>query len=153
MYLTHEEIERVLDQVISIFLIPRFRELGMDATGEWLDTLEKELGENSGTIRGRSYSEQLAKGRKQGKMPPIEALEKWVQAKFGLSGEEAKNRAWAVAKKIEKEGTSWYQKGGTDLIEILSEPRTVQYIQDELSGIIKLRIAENLIRNTQEVLL
>ncbi|RMZ58972.1 hypothetical protein D1632_15515 [Chryseobacterium nematophagum] len=153
MYLTHDEIERVLDQVISIFLIPRFRELGMEATGEWLDTLEKESGENSGTIRGRSYSEQLAKGRKPGKMPPIEALEKWVQAKFSLSGEEAKNRAWAVSKKIEKEGTSWYQKGGTDLIEILSEPRTVQYIQDELSGIIKLRIAENLIRNTQEVLL
>ncbi|RMZ60059.1 hypothetical protein D1632_10750 [Chryseobacterium nematophagum] len=153
MYLTHDEIEKVLDQVITLFLIPRFRELGMEATGEWLETLEKEAGENSGTIRGRSYSQQLAKGRPPGKMPPVEALEKWVQAKFGLTGTKAKSRAYAVAKKIEKLGTSWYQQGGSDLLEVLNEPATLQYIQDELSGIIKLRIAEQLIRNTQEALL
>lgn len=149
MYLTYDEIENVLDKVLTLFLIPRFRELGMEASGEWLQNLEKVAGENSGTIRGRQYSEQLAKGREPGKLPPISALERWVTAKFGVTGPQATSMAWAVAKKIEKEGTSWYQKGGSNLLEVFEEPRTLQYIQDELSGIIKFRIAEQLQRNAQ----
>jgi len=34
----------------------------------------------------------------------------------------------------------------------LSEPRTIQYIQDEMRAIATVRIADNLIRNAQEVL-
>lgn len=48
----------------------------------------------------------LETGRKQGKMPPVQAIEAWT-LKAGL-GKEA---AWAIAKKIAKEGTDLYIKG------------------------------------------
>ena len=150
MYINPDEIKFILMKVVDLFLLPRFRELGMNATGEWVEHIEINVGLNSGTIRGRQYTEQLAKGRRPGSMPPIAPLEKWVNAKFGIHGTQAKSIAFAIAKKIEKEGTSWYQKGGSDLIEIFEEPKVLEFIQNEMSGILQVRISENLIRNAQE---
>lgn len=150
MFFSKDEIERVMNKVIELFVLPRFNELGMEATGEWRENLHAVANLDSGSIMGRQYSEQLANGRAPGKLPPISALEKWVTAKFGVTGPQAKSMAWAVAKKIEKEGTSWYQKGGSNLIEVLEEPRTLQYIQDELGVIARVRITEQLQRNAQE---
>ena len=138
MFFLQSEIEDITQKVVDLFLIPRFNELNMNATGEWIASID--------------YSEQLAKGRAGGSMPPISAMERWVNAKLGIYGKEANSIAWGIAKKIEKSGTSWYQKGGSDLIEVLSEPRTIQYIQDEMRAIATVRIADNLIRNAQEVL-
>ena len=153
MFFNHNDVESVLQKVVDRFLIPRFKELGMMATGEWEESIEIVVGLDKGTIRGRQYSEQLAKGRKYGKRPPIAPLERWVNAKFGISGKEATSMAFAIAKKIEKEGTTWYQKGGSDLIEVLEEPKTIQFIQDELAGILKIKIEENLQRNAQNAFL
>ncbi len=151
MWFEKHEIDNVLQKVIDNFLIPRFHELKMNASGEWLNSLEIAIGNDEGKIRGRQYSEQLAKGRKPGSIPPIRQLERWVNLKLGISGPEAKSMAFAIAKKIEKEGTSWYKKGGSDLIEVLSEPRTIQFIQEELGAIAQVRIADTLLRNAQEI--
>lgn len=151
MWFEKHELEAILQKVIDNFLIPRFNELGMNASGEWLSNLEIEVGNDSGKIRGRDYSEQLAKGRRPGTAPPVRQLERWVNAKFGISRPEATSMAFAIAKKIEKEGTTWYKKGGTDLIEVLSEPRTIQFIQEQLSAILTVRVSERLQRNTQEI--
>ena len=150
MWFETSEIESVLQKVIDRFLIPRFHELKMDATGEWLQNLEVKTGDDAGTIRGRNYSEQLAKGREPGKMPPVSQIERWVNAKLGYSGPQGTSIAWAISKKIQKEGTTWHQKGGSDLIEVLEEPITIQFVQEELAGILRTRVAENLIRNTQK---
>lgn len=152
MWLEKSEIETVLQKVIDLFLVPRFHELQMDTTGEWLESLEVQSGDDSGVIRGRNYSEQLAKGREPGKLPPISAIERWVNAKLGYSGKEGNSIAWAISKKIQKEGTSWYKKGGSDLLEVLEEPKVIQFIQDEFGGIVRLRIADNLVRNAQNIL-
>ena len=151
-YFQPQDIERILTEVVNRFLIPRFRELGMNATGEWLDSLEVTTGENSGTIRGREYSQQLALGRKPGKRPPIAPLEKWVNAKFGITGAQARSMAFAIATKIAKEGTTWYQKGGIDLIEVLESIEVRQYITGEMRGILQIELSERLIRQTQEIL-
>ena len=151
MWFEKNELEYILQKVIDDFLIPRFNELGMNATGEWLESLEIEIGNDDGKIRGRNYSEQLAKGREPGKMPPVSQIERWVNAKLGISGSEATSIAWAISKKIAKEGTTWYKKGGTDLIEVLSEPKTIQFIQEQLSAILTVRVSERLQRNTQEI--
>lgn len=150
MWFEKHELEAILQKVIDNFLIPRFNELGMNASGEWLASLEIEVGDDSGKIRGRDYSEQLAQGRKPGKAPPVRQLERWVNAKLGIYGPEATSMAFAISKKIAKEGTSWYQKGGTDLIEVLSEPKTIQFIQEQLSAILTVRVAENLQRNAEQ---
>lgn len=151
MWFDPHEIEQVIEKVINRFLLPRFHELGMEATGEWRHNLEIELGDDSATIKGRNYSEQLARGRKPGTLPPITPIKRWVQAKFGYGEEESESIAWAVAQKIKREGTTWYKKGGTNLIEILSEPETIEFVQNELEGILKVKIQENLIRNTQQI--
>ena len=151
MWFETNELETIIQKVIDNFLIPRFNELKMNASGEWLASLEIEIGNDDGKIRGRDYSEQLAQGRIPGKAPPIRHLEKWVNAKLGISGTEATSIAFAISKKIAKEGTSWYKKGGTDLIEVLSEPKTIQFMQEELIAIAQVRVAENLQRNAEQV--
>lgn len=155
MFFHQSEIEAILQKVIDNFLLPRFHSSGyagnsMRATGEWEQSLEIKLGDDSGTIRGRHYTEQLAKGRAPGKRPPISALKKWAQAKFGVGDKEATSIAFAVAKKIENEGTEYYQRGGTDLLEVFAEPATVQFIQEQLAGILRVRLEESLIRNAEE---
>jgi hypothetical protein len=56
-----------------------------------------------------------------------------------------------VREKIFQKGTTWYEQGGSDLMEILEEPRTLQYIQDEVGGIVSLRVTDELIRNAVEI--
>lgn len=141
------EINTIMQKVIDLFLIPKFKELKMEATGEWERSLEIEAYEESGTIRGRYYSQQLALGRRPGKMPPIKPIQDWAMAKFGVGAKEALGIAFAVAKKIKKEGTSWHQKGGSDLIEVLQEKRTIEFIESELTAIATFKVAENLRRN------
>lgn len=151
-YFNPNDIYNILNQVVELFLIPKFESLGMNATGEWLDNLEIRIDENSGTIRGRQYSEQLAKGREPGKRPPIEPLKRWAMAKFGYDEKRALGVAFAVANKIAKEGTSWYQKGGTDLIEVLNSDEVSLYIRERLSGILQTRLADELQRSAQQIL-
>lgn len=152
MFLEKQEIESVLQKVVDLFLIPRFKELNMNASGEWLQSLEVVAENDKGIIRGKHYSKQLAKGREGGSLPPIDAIEKWVKVKFGLSGSEARQRAWAIAKKIERSGTRYYQQGGTDLLEVLEEPRVTQFIREELGAIARVKVAEELKRNAQQIL-
>lgn len=146
-----KRIIEILQQVVDKFLIPRFNELGMNATGEWLQSLEVDAVDGFGIIKGRPYSQQLAKGRAGGSLPPIAPLEKWVNAKFGITGKQANSIAWAVAKKIEQSGTTWYQIGGTDLIELLAEPIVVDFINNELQQSITITVEENLKRQIQEI--
>lgn len=127
-----EEIQRVIDDVITLFLIPKFRELGMPASGEWEENIEARRNE----IWGRPYTEQLVNGREPGTMPPVEAIERWLQAKFGVTD---RNRAWAIAVKIKNEGTGWYPNG-SDLLEVLERQEVVNYITEQLRDIVILQI-------------
>jgi len=138
-------IEEILKDVINLYLIPKHIDLGMKATGEWIESLEVQ----GNTIRGRKYTEQLVYGRSAGTMPPIAPLEKWVNAKFGIGGPQAKNIAWAVAKKIEKEGTSWKQKGGSDLLEVLESKQVIDYINERLGKYITAEATLELQRQLQ----
>jgi len=58
-------------------------------------------------IWGSNYATAaLETGRAKGKMPPIGALKRWARLKLG-----DENLAFAVAKKIAKEGTKKHQTG------------------------------------------
>ena len=141
-YITETDVERILRNVIDLFLIPRFNDLGMNATGEWRDNLEV----RGNSIYGRKYTEQLVYGRAPGKFAPIAPLIKWVEVKLGLSGQQAVSVAYAVNHKIKNEGTNYFQQGGTTLLEILNEPQTLDYIADESSKIIKDNVLVNMNR-------
>lgn len=121
-----------MQEVIDLFLIPKFNQLGMNATGEWLDNLEIRVINGSGQIWGRDYTEQLVYGRKPGKKPPVAPLEKWVNAKLGRFGAQGRSIAFAVQNKIAKEGTSWYEKGGSDLLEVLTSQEVTDYVNKRI---------------------
>lgn len=126
------QIEKVISEVIALFLIPKFRDLGMPATGEW----ESNIHARSNQIWGRAYTEQLVSGREPGSMPPVEAIQRWALAKFG-NGDI--NVAWAIATKIKNEGTSWYPNG-SDLLEVLESKEVVDYISSQLKDIVILQV-------------
>jgi hypothetical protein len=141
------KFEEILNDVIRLFLIPKHKDLGMEATGEWINSLESK----GNVIRGRKYTEQLVYGRKAGKAPPIAPLENWVNAKFGITGKQATSFAFAISKKIAKEGTSWKQKGGSDLLEVLETREVLDFINSKLARYFQTEISLQIIRNLQEL--
>lgn len=122
-----EEIEQLIWLVVNQFLIPKFNELGMKASGQWLDALSVKVVGNRGEIWGTDYTQYLVNGRANGKRPPISVLEKWVNDKFGVYGQEAKSMAFAIGNKIAKEGTEYYPQG-TDLLGVLESNECQQFI-------------------------
>lgn len=117
--------------VINDFLIPKFISLGMNASGQWINSLEARAENGRGEIWGRDYTYYLVNGRAGGKRPPITPLISWVGYKFGLYGNEAKSAAFAIANKIAKEGTEYYPNG-TDLLEVLQSDEVKQYVYDKI---------------------
>lgn len=126
-----ELIIETMQGVIDLYLKPKFISLGMNSTGQWLNSLESRSFNGNGEIWGMDYTYWLANGRKPGTAPPVSALIPWVTAKFGVGGNEARGIAFAVATKIKKEGTSYYPEG-TDLLEVLNIPEVINYIYSKL---------------------
>lgn len=128
-----EEIERIITDVINMFLIPKFRELGMPASGEW----EQNVHARDNEIWGRDYTEYLAQGRPPNTDQDPEALKRWV----GWAGSTFLNdwvqdkgltiNPFAVAYKIAREGTDYYPQG-TDLLEVLESQEVNDYIAKEV---------------------
>lgn len=151
MYLDENDIREVFEKVIDRFLIKKFDDLGMEASGEWRENLRLVTTNKSATIRGRKYTEQLVHGRRPGTMPPVANIEKWVNVKLGLYGREATSAAWAISRKIEQEGTSWYKQGGTDLLEVLESEEVISYIRKRLGEKINLKIQLEFVRDLKKL--
>src|SRR5690554_4317675 len=151
MQIPNNEIERIMQGVVDRFLIPKFKELEMNATGEWLESLEVTANDNVSYIRGRDYSEYLARGRRPGNRPPIAPIERWVNAKLGIGGQQARGVAFAVATKIAQSGTTWYEKGGSDLLEVLESQAVIDYVQGEITPLIRFYVTNQIQRTAQTV--
>lgn len=145
-FITDAEIIKIIQNVVDKFLIPRFNVLGMNATGKWLDSLQVDATDGTAVIKGQNYTEFLTKGRKPGKRPPIAPLINWAKAKFGVGEKEAKSIAFAVATKIANSGTTWHEKGGTDLIELLNEKQVTDYINQNITVIINENLERELLK-------
>jgi len=145
-------ITQTMHGVIDLFLKPKFISLGMNATGKWLNSLEPKAINGNGEIWGMDYTYWLVNGRKPGKMPPVQALIPWVNAKFGIGGNEAKSIAWAVAVKIKNEGTDYYPDG-TDLLEVLNSQECRKYVETQLSTFYSFEISKLLVKQLKQNLL
>lgn len=149
MKIPDELIIETMQGVIDNFLKPKFIELGMNATGSWLNALEAKVVNGSGEIWGMDYTYWLANGRKGGTAPPVNALIPWVNAKFGVGGKEAVSIAWAVATKIKNEGTRYYPQG-TDLLEVLKSKEVNDYIYSKLKEGVTVEINKILIKQLND---
>ncbi len=62
MFLKDEQIIEVMQGVINDFLKPKFISLGMNASGQWLNSLEARANNGNGEIWGMDYTYYLANG-------------------------------------------------------------------------------------------
>lgn len=131
-------------------LIARYDELGLRSTGNWAKELKAIiLSETKAVIEGEHYTYQLVHGRKPGKRPPIDPIEDWVNIKLGITGKQGRSVAFAVSKKIAEEGTNIYQKGGTNLLEVLDEPQLFKVFTDSIGEYIKVQASAILLRQVK----
>ena len=158
-YFSETEILMILEEVVDNFLLPRFEQLKMEASGEWRQSIETVYdGADQGRIRGRFYSYWLAHGRAGNRDQSPEALRRWaVWAGKSFIGDWVRDKGIAadpiaVAYSIAKRGTSWKAKGGSNLLEVLEEPETIAYIQKRMRAIVAPKIADELRRSAAEIL-
>ena len=157
MQIPNNEIERIMQGVVDRFLIPKFKELEMNATGEWIDSLEVKAEENVGYIRGRDYSEYLVRGRRPNQDQSTDAKRRWA---FGMANSNPQFKAWLnargltqygvqIAYKIASVGTTWYEKGGSDLLEVLESQAVIEYVQNEITPLIRFYVTNQIQRTAQ----
>lgn len=152
MIVPEELIRETLTEVVEQFLKPKFIALGMNASGDWLRSLEVRTSLNRGEIWGADYTRYLVNGRSPGKRPPIAPLVRWVGFKFGYSGQQAVSTAFAIANKIAQEGTEYYPTG-TDLLEILESTEVQQFVNKKIGDYILQDTQIRIVRMMKENLI
>lgn len=152
--LTDQEVNAILREVVDKFLIPRFNELKMNASGQWIDSLRTDFDRSTkiGTIKGMDYTRFLTIGRNPNADQSEEALRAfavwagntfigdWVRDK-GITADPI-----AVAYSIGKNGTTWKRRGGSNLLEVFQEQKTIDFIRSKIKGIVTPKVAEHLRR-------
>lgn len=132
--LTHEL------ETLKAELIQKYEELGLKASGNWGQSLEVNV---SGTINGIKgvikadhYTPYIQHGRANGKMPPLKAIEEWINNK-GLKPLEnnikISSLAFLIARKIAREGTKRFQQGGKpEFIDAVITPQRIHQIAEKV---------------------
>lgn len=94
-----EEVEAIISDIVALY-----EKSGKKVSGNFQTALEAKYGDNRAELFGVGY---LA-GRKSGKQPPVQTIEKWI-IKRGIKPLEQNIKisslAWAIAKSIAKKGT------------------------------------------------
>ena len=122
--------EKIFEQFLLLReeLVEKHIELGMEASGNWIRSLEVTKTAMSTKLIGEDYTAQLVYGRKGGTLPPVQAIKQWIEDKGITSDLTTTALAWAIAMKIKRDGTNYYQKGGTDLVSSVITPDRIQKI-------------------------
>lgn len=112
--------------------------LGMKASGQFIDSLEVVQRGDRVSLLGVDYTYYLVNGRKAGKFPPIATIKKWIVDKgiaSRIRGEiSVSSLAFLIARKIAREGTEYFKKGGTDLVSSVFTPERIQEIIDKVGA-------------------
>jgi hypothetical protein len=115
-------------------LIKSYKEKGFEASGDWVKDLTAQSQVTPFKINikmlGSDYTFYMINGRKPGKMPPVNPIRKWIEDK-GL-----KLNPYAVAKKIQEEGTLQYRNPDQKKKKLIEDAISKKDIT-ELLGIIR----------------
>lgn len=112
--------------------------LNMKASGRWLNSLEVIQTGDSVKLIGEHYTYYLVNGRKAGKFPPIAEIKKWIINKGivnKIKGDiSVSSLAFLIARKIAREGTEYFKRGGTELVSSVFTPERLQIIIDKIGA-------------------
>lgn len=138
----------------------RVTEFGpMNNTGEAAESLRWKIEEGRlviySTMTGFNYIMTLETGRKPGRQPPVEPIQKWLQQR-GIQPRDIsqKSLAYLIARRIGREGTKVYQeytakgKGTGILLDVIGNP---EYIEANVRRPIIDKLAEKFIQQMQGV--
>jgi hypothetical protein len=104
-----------------------------NATGRLSDSLRYEATNEGLRVYALDYIYYLEKGRKPGKRPPVDALIPWVKARgMATDDKQARSIAFLIARKIGENGTTIFQKGGSDLISAVVSDQMIQQVAIEV---------------------
>jgi len=112
-------------------LVKAYDAKGMRASGDFESSLRVEAKENSVTLFGNNYANQLQSGRRKGKFPPKNAIEKWISSK-GITPTDISKESlvFLISRKISREGWKREGFGGVKLIsEVITSQRLGSIIQ------------------------
>lgn len=125
--------------------------LGMNASGEWLQSLSVETAPNQGYIIGRDYTEYLTLGRTPNLDQSPEAINRfarWAGSTFlkqWVADKGLSINPYAVAYKIAREGTDYYPDG-TDLLEVMESEEVANFIRERIGRSVMVSIEKELER-------
>ena len=114
---------------------------GQKASGRTIQSLRVEATEDEGILFGRKAFGTLETGRRGGRVPAgfYHIILQWVKDK-GIQVEKPKTFAYFVARKIAREGTSLYRRGGREDIYSSEIPKTVESIGKRIMGLLTMEV-------------
>lgn len=138
----------------------RVTEFGpMNNTGEAAASLRWKIEEGNlviySTMPGFNYIMTLETGRKPGKMPPVEPIQRWMQQRGIVPRDiSQESLAFLIARRIGREGSKVYReytktgKGTGILLDVIGNR---QYIKDNVLTPIVNKLTERFIEQMQTV--
>lgn len=153
--MTRDEIISQEMESIKKEIIERYEALGMRASGQFAtETTIEDRGKKHFVV-APAYASQLIKGRKPGTMPPVKAIEQWIRDK-GIAARASSDisvtsLAYLIARKIQREGTTYFKQGGTDLLESVITPERMQRIIDRLKDFTIVDIQNRISRELKAI--
>ena len=120
--MTKEELQKAGDEFV-LAIQKEMVEKNLNATGEGSASLSALATPNKIVISAVARLLFLVYGRSSGKPPPVEVIIPWVERKLNVPAEQVESVAWAIVKKIAKEGTAIFsdRAKGLELEIILAD--------------------------------
>jgi len=118
----------------------------VNASGQLADSIKYTIDGYRLKIQGNDYIYYLQNGRKAGGRPPIKVIRQWIDDKGILPNKGSKDSlAWAIAKKIEEEGTTIWKAGGSDLVSGIFNEALQQSIEADFANLIASEISSEIL--------
>lgn len=125
--------ERITTQLKDDIRNKRVTKYGpVNASGALADSVRFEVSDGVLRVYALDYSFYLEHGRKPGKMPPRDAIVKWIQDKGIAPRIPINSLAYLIQKKIGAKGTTIFEQGGSDLISGIINESLINDLKSEL---------------------
>lgn len=100
----------------------------------------------------KKYFTVLETGRKPGKRPPIDVIEKWVKDKPITSDISPRSLAFLIARKIGEEGSLLYRQGGNSgvISKSINEQRIKEGLIDKLNSSFRDYVINEFVKKSAE---